>query len=453
MRLAARQASDRPALGRPRVILLSFLVVILLGAALLWLPISARDGYTRPIHALFVATSATAVTGLTPLDPNVHFSPFGQVVILLLIQFGGVGIASASVVLFTFSGRGVGLGDRLLIQESLGASQLGGVVALSFYILRVTLAIEAAGFVLLALRFVPELGLGRGLWVSLFQSVSTFCNAGFDLFGSARRPFVGPSDYRSDVYVNLVLAALIFLGGVSFPVLAELARYRSTRRLSMFAKLILVTNVGLLLFGMAAYLVIEWSHADTLGPLPVWNKALTAFFGSTALRTAGIAMIAPSALHTSTQVIAMALMFIGASSESTGGGIKANTFGVLMGSVWDTLRGREKIHLFGRRLAPETVYKALTVTTVAALAVGVLSLALSWAEEESYLAVLWETVSAFGTVGYTLDLTPNLSSFGMLVVIFTMYWGRVGPVTLVAALVQREEPEPLTYPVERIPIG
>lgn len=443
----------RPALSRPHVILLAFLGVIAVGTLLLSLPISARGGYTRPVHALFVATSATAVTGLTPIDPGAHFSLFGQVVILLLIQIGGIGFASVSVLLFAFTRRDVGLGGRLLLQESLGANELGGVLRLSAYILRVTLAIEGVGLLLLSLRFVPEYGLARGLWLSLFQAVSTFCNAGFDLFGSPERPFVGLADYRADPYVNAVLAALIILGGISFPALAELARYRATRRLSMYTKLILSVTAALLLGGTLAYALLEWSNPETLGGLPPPMRPVAAFFGATTLRTAGIAMLPPSALLTATQVVSLALMFIGASSESTGGGIKTNTFGVLMAAVWDTLRGREKVHVYGRRLAPETVYKAMTVATVAVTAVAVLSLALLLIEGGAFKPLLWETVSAFATVGLTLDTTPTLSTPGLLLIVFTMYWGRLGPLSLVAALVEREEPEPITYPVERIPIG
>ncbi len=433
--------------------MLTFAAIICAGTVLLYLPVSAQRGSTSLTHALFIATSATAVTGLTPLDPGAHFSVFGQVVILGLIQLGGVGFASASVIVFAFTRRDVGLGGRLLLQESLGTGEMGGVLALSAYILRVTLAIEAVGFVLLAARFVPEYGLQRGLWLSLFQAISTFCNAGFDIFGSVERPFVGLSEYRTDVYVNLVVASLIILGGISFPVLAELARYRAHRRLSMYTKLILTVTASLLLVGTLSYALIEWSNPETLGPLPVGRKLIAAFFASVTLRTAGIAMIAPSALAATTQVISMALMLIGASSESTGGGIKTNTFGVLMAAVWDTLRGREKIHVYGRRLAPETVYKAMTVTTVAVMAVGLISLVLSAVEDAPYKRLLWETVSAFATVGLTLDLTPTLSTAGLLIITFTMYWGRIGPLSLVTALVAREEPEPISYPVERIPIG
>lgn len=370
-----------------------------------------------------------------------------------LMQAGGIGFASASVLLFAFARRDVGLGERLLLQESLGESQLGGVTSLAYYILRVTFILEAAGFVLLSLRFVPQYGLGRGLWFSLFHSVSAFCNAGYDLFGSVDHPFAGLASYRSDVYVNLVLSSLVIFGGLSFPVLAELASYRRTRRLSMFAKLILTVNLALLTVGATSYAAIEWSNPRTIGPLPVWNKLMAAVFNTAALRTVGMATAAPSGLVTSTQIISMASMLIGASSESTGGGIKTNTFGVLMAAVWDTLRGRQKIQVFGRRLPPETVYKAMTVTVVAMLAISVVSLSLSFSEGGPFKPLLWETISAFGTVGLSLDLTPRLSTPGMLLIMLTMYWGRVGSLTLVTALVQREEPEPISYPVERIPIG
>lgn len=453
IRIPTDRRNARPALARPYVVLLALAGVILAGWLLLMLPLSAQEGRTPPVHALFVAASAATVTGLSPLDLGVHFSGFGQGVILLLIEVGGIGFASASVLLFAFSGREVGLGDRLFLQESLGASQLGGVVGLSYSIIRITLLIEAAGFALLALRFVPDFGVGRGLWIALFQAVSTFCNTGLDLAGTPEQPFGGLARYRADVYVNLVLAVLIILGGLSFPVLAELAAFRRGARLSMYARLILWSNAALWLLGMAAYAVTEWSNPSTLGPLPTTSKLAGAFFASAALRTGGVALIPLAAVATGTQLISMALMFVGASSESTGGGIKVSTFGVLLAVVWDTLRGREKVHVLGRRLIPETIYKALTVAVVSAVFVGAMSIALLAAEGGAYKPLLWETISAFSTVGLTLDQTPKLSSAGMLLIVFTMYWGRLGPITLVTAILHREEPEPLTYPTERIPIG
>lgn len=445
--------SRRRAAGRPWLIFLTFAVLIAVGATVLSLPFSARGGYTRPDHALFVATSAVTVTGLTPLDLAVHFTPFGQAVVLLLIQVGGVGFVSFSVLLFALQGRDPGLGQRLLLRESLGSDAIGGVLGLGLRVLRVTLVVEAIGAALLALRWVPEYGLAQGLWAALFQSISSFCNNGLDVLGTPDRPFVGLAEYRGDVYVNLVISTLVILGGFSFPVLGELWRYPRTRRLSVYARLILVVNACLLAGGTLSYAVLEWSNPRTLGPDPWWEKLLSSYFGTTVLRTGGVAMLPYSQMAVTTQIISILLMFIGASSESTGGGVKTNTVGLLMAAVWDTLRGREKIHVFARRIPPETIYKAMTVVVVSACVVGGVSLALSLTEGGAFTPLIWETVSAFSTVGLSLDFTQRLTTPGLLLIALTMYWGRLGPLSLIAALVAREEPEPITYPVERIPIG
>jgi trk system potassium uptake protein len=433
-----------------------FLVLISVGTLLLMLPIASANGAgTRFIDALFTATSAACVTGLVVLDTATHWSPFGQVVILALIQAGGFGImAGSTLLLLIFVGRRTTLRDRVLVQESLGGLQLGTVTTLLKRIAVFTLACELVGAVILSIAFTagPEAGPPGdplGVWWGVFHSISAFNNAGFDLTGGFR----SLAPFRDDWVVLSTIAVLLSLGGLGFAIVGDAIARRRWARMALETKLVLATTGALLLGGAVLIGFTEWSNAETLGALPDDQKLLNALFESITLRTAGFTALDTGRFLDETLFVVMALMFIGGASGSTAGGIKVNTFSVLLIAIVSTVRGQPSAMAFGRRIQHAVVYRALAVALLAIAFVFVIGVTLTLLTRATFVQALFEAVSAFGTVGASTGITPDLSDPARLVTSFAMFVGRLGPLTLVLALAARARPIPFRPAVESVRIG
>ncbi|WP_242868905.1 TrkH family potassium uptake protein [Desulfotomaculum copahuensis] len=431
-----------------QILVLGFAGVILAGALLLMLPVSTMPGrQTGFLTALFTATSAVCVTGLVVVDTGTHWTAFGQVVILVLIQVGGLGFMSMATLFFVFMGRRIGLRERLVIQESLNQVNVAGVVRLVRAVLIFTVITEGFFALVLAARWSFDYGWQRGLWLGVFHAVSAFNNAGIDIIGGFR----SLTGYVNDPVITLSVAFLIILGGLGFAVVLELYNFRRTRRLSVHARLVLRVTASLLLGGTVLFALLEWRNV--LGSLPLYGKLLASFFQAVVPRTAGFNSVDIAALGDATLFLMIILMFIGASPGSTGGGIKTTTFGVLGITVWSMAGGREDVELFRRRIPPWQVYKALTVFLLSVFLVVLVSLLLCITERSRFLEALFETTSAFGTVGLSMGLTPHLSPAGRVLIILTMFAGRLGPLTLAYALAQRRRKSAVRYPEEKIMVG
>ncbi len=449
--IALKAARVRPGLDfSPLALVYLFVLLIAAGALVLSLPPCAKDGNaTRFVDALFTSTSAVCVTGLVVVDTGTHWSLFGQAVVLLLIQVGGFGfMASATLLLLAF-GRRIGLRERLLVGERMGLSSPGGLLRLIRNMALLTLAMESAGALVLFSRFAAVEGAGRGLWMAVFQSVSAFNNSGFDVFGD----FASLTRLRTDASVVLVTAVLLVVGGLSYVVLADVFRQRRFGRLSLDTKLVLVASRVLVAVAVLVYLVAEWGNPGTLGPLALPEKLLCVAFQSVTPRTAGFTTVNIGAMHDYTLLFTMFLMFVGGAAGSTAGGIKVNTFGILVAAVASTIRGREHASVYGREFSMQHVYRALAVGLLSLGFVGLVILVLTLTEGGGGLGVAFEAVSAFGTVGLSTGVTPTLSVAGRLTIIVTMFMGRLGPLYVALALVQGQRVSGFRYPVESVRIG
>ena len=434
----------------PQVLVFGFLLLIFGGAVLLTLPAAVAPGRRVDfLTSLFTATSAVCVTGLTVVDTAGHWSAFGHAVILFLIQVGGLGFMTMATFFAMLLGRRIGLRQRLIMQESLSQTNVAGIVRLARYVLLFTFSVEAFFAALLAVRWSADLGWPGCVWYGIFHSVSAFNNAGFDLFGG----FKSLTGYAEDVTVNLCITSLIILGGLGFSVVVELIQYlRGARRhLTLHSKMVLLMT-GLLIAGGTALIFALESHNALLNLSPK-GKFLASFFQSVTPRTAGYNTLEIAHLRPATQFLLIVFMFTGASPGSTGGGIKTTTVGILTAFVWSFARGRADVEVFGRRLAKEQIYKAFTIALLSLLLVITVSFLLSITEKASFLAVLFETVSAFGTVGLSTGLTPELSVPGRILIALTMFLGRLGPLTVAFAAAQAKSRSSLRYPEEKIMVG
>ncbi|MBZ9712615.1 TrkH family potassium uptake protein [Deinococcus multiflagellatus] len=452
---ARRRLSPLSQLSPPQLIALSFAVAILVGGTLLSLPVTHGlnpDGTRRSVNflqALFTATSALCVTGLNVIDPSKDFNRLGQVLIMLLIQVGGLGIITFGTAFALISRRRVNFTERLRLAQQVSALNTGGVLGLIRAIFLYTFVIELVGAALLAFRFVPLEGWGRGLFYSLFHSVSAFNNAGFALYSDNLMGFVG------DPLVSVVIALLIILGGTGFlvqlNVVAHLLNPRRNR-LMVHSKLVLTMMAALLLIGTVAYLVLEWNNPKTLGPLGLGERVLASFFQSVTTRTAGFNTLDYGAMGLTTLFITIILMFIGANPGSTGGGIKTSTFYVMMASAWSMVRGRRDTTLFERRIDTDTILRAMTVGL---LSIGLVNamlialLSLNTRDDVSFINLFFEAVSAFGTVGLSMNTTPLLNPAQHVVLIALMFLGRIGPLTFAVAFGRPRSAVPVRYPADK----
>ncbi|OMP66386.1 TrkH family potassium uptake protein [Domibacillus epiphyticus] len=435
----------------PKILVLGFAAIIMIGAFLLTLPIATVDGNGLSfLNALFTSTSATCVTGLVIVDTGTTFTKFGQLVILSLIQIGGLGFMTFATLVAFVLGKRISLKERLVLRESLNNISMEGIVRLAKRILIFTAVIEIIGGILLSFRFSFDMPIGKAIYYGFFHAISNFNNAGFDLMGEFR----SLTPYAEDPIVTLTVCALILLGGIGFIVMNEVFEYRETHRLSLHAKVVLVTSFVLTVGGTMLIFLLEFGNPKTLQPLSYSGKILASLFQSVTPRTAGSNTLNIPDLTQSTIFLIIFLMFIGASPGSTGGGIKTTTFSTLMGTVWSQIKGKEDVVFFRQRIVFDTIYKALTVTVSGLFLVIIMTMLLTITEEgKDFLMILFEATSAFATVGLSMGLTPELSPIGRVLIIFTMFAGRVGPLTIMYAIAIRRRPDPFRYPKGKMMIG
>jgi trk system potassium uptake protein TrkH len=445
-------------LDPPQIIVISFLVAILTGAVLLSLPLAAQSGKGTPlVDSLFTATSATCVTGLIVRDTGAYFSRFGKLVILILMQMGGLGIMTFSILFAILLGRKLTIKHDLVIQRTMAANKVQNLATLIKYILLITFGIEFLGASMLALRWVrvTDWPFGKIFANSVFHAVSAFCNAGLSLFSTNFRSFSG------DTYINLTMMFLIILGGLGFVVVLELPRFFKRRppyRISIQTKVALTISLTLIFIGALVFFLVE--NNNVMAGLSAKEKILGSFFQSATTRTAGFSTFRIGSLATPTLCFFAFLMFIGASPGSTGGGIKTCTFGVLLATLFSMSKNRSRVSLFKRTISKEVVRKSLVVVFLALAWIFVAVILLAIVEHRKaaimdnfFLQMLFEVMSAFGTVGLSTGVTPTLSAAGKLIIMLTMFAGRIGPLTLALAVALQSDRVIYTYPEEKIMIG
>ncbi|PKM61905.1 MAG: Trk family potassium uptake protein [Firmicutes bacterium HGW-Firmicutes-4] len=419
------------------MLIFGFALVILLGAILLTLPIASNSGKSGGfINALFTATSAVCVTGLVVVDTGTFWSGFGKVVIVLLIQIGGLGFMSLTTMFFVLAGKRITIKDRLLIQSSVNMDSISGIVKFTKYIFFSSLVIEGIGALLLALVFIPEYGFLQGTAYSLFHAISAFCNAGFDLFGN----YSSLTKYVGNFIINFVIGGLIILGGLGFAVTSDLINIRKFEKMSMHAKLVLSVTGVFLIVGFVLFFLFEFNNPKTLGNLSLPVKFMAAAFQSITPRTAGYNTIDIASLTPPSLFLTMLFMFVGASPGSTGGGVKTTTFAIIVMTVVSVLHGRKDVVAFKRSILGPAIRRAISVLVIAFTIVILMIFVLLLTEPEaSFENVVFEVLSAFGTVGLTTGLTPHLSIGGKIAISITMFVGRLGPLTVAYAISRSEK--------------
>ena len=455
MILPAKQKGKASFQHAESILALGFLAVILLGTVLLALPIAAKNGQSIGLFdSLFTSTSAVCVTGLVVVDTGTTFSLFGQIVLIVLIQVGGLGFMVFATMLMVMLGRRISIRGRMLIRESMNTSSLSDLGSLTMLYLLLSLTIELVGAVTLCFRFVPLYGWKHGTWMALFHSVSAFCNAGFDLFGN----YASLTAFSGDPLVLLTVASLIILGGLGFSVILETARNRQGfRNLSLHTRIVLMTTLVLLLAGTVFYWIVERTNAETLAGCSEGEKILNAFFQSVTMRTAGFNSFDLSGFRDGSKLFSSLLMIIGASPASTGGGIKTTTIAALTLLMLSVVRGESEVNVARRRLSDDISRRALAVAVLflTTLLTGTLIISLIENGRFPLEDILFEASSAMGTDGVSAIGTPNLSSASRAVLLPMMFLGRVGPLTLAVAVAKRQGGirTASKYPEEKIMIG
>ena len=442
-------------ISAPQMVLSSFAAVIAIGTVMLLLPRATSTGQSMPfVDALFTATSATCVTGLIVVDTGSYFSRFGQAIILLLIQLGGIGIMSLVAFSAAAIGRGIGMRERAMLKDILDSNFIGEVTRLLRNIVLITVIFETAGVIVLTRIWARDFpNPMMTFYYSLFHSVSAFCNAGFSLFSNSLEGFRGRAD------VVLAFAVLIVLGGLGFIALSNLFRYflglvrrdKPRPRLNLHTRIVLITSAILLVIGTIAFYAFEAGHS--MRGFTGAEKALSALFSSVTARTAGFSTLSMGAIAVPSALIVVFLMFVGASSGGTGGGIKTNTFAVLIATLRSMLRARQDVEVFNRAIPRDIVTKAICVVLLSVGLVFATALVVSTYERTGFTSILFETVSAFGTVGLSRGLTQGLTTPSKVAIIITMFLGRIGPLTLGLAISQRIHEQTYKYPTERVMIG
>ena len=448
--VTARKVPSR-ALASPLILIYAFAALIALGTALLLLPFAHHgDGFTPFMAALFTAASAVTVTGLVVEETAVYWTRTGQVFILGLMFVGGLGFMSIATFLVILIGHRISLAHSLLVRESLGVNQLGGLVRLTVYIVLFAAGIQALGFVALFARFSFDHGPAEAVWQAAFHAVSGFNNAGFIALTQEE----GLAAYTTDGAILGIIAALCLIGAISFWVVVDIVRFRRFALFSLTTKLVLTFTAVLILVGALAFFGFEYENPATIGQMSLKDKIVSSIFHSVTGRTAGFATADFGATEQQTNLFFSALMFIGGASASVAGGIKINTFAVVVIAVLSTIRGRSHVSAFGRELRQTQVQRSMVIGTVAIAFVFLVATALTFSEDGGdFIALFFESVSSFGTVGLSTGLTPDLSSWGHVILVISMFVGRIGPLTLGLAMAQRTETDPYRFPEERVTIG
>ncbi|UDM32258.1 TrkH family potassium uptake protein [Lentilactobacillus laojiaonis] len=431
---------------------LGFVIIILIGSLLLSLPIASNThSSTNFLDALFTATSATCVTGLTVVNTVTHWSLFGKIIILLLVEIGGLGFMTFAVLLFNIVRRKVDLTSQLLVRESLSLSYTGNINQIVFLVVRLSLIIQIFGAGLIAIDFIPRFGILKGIGFSIFHAISAFCNAGFDLFDNSL------VNFQTDPYLLFVISLLIISGSLGFIVWKDLLFYRQTHRLSLHTKLALSTYLGFIVIGFFILLLTERNFAENQS-LTIFQRLVNTYFMAVTPRTAGFYTLPYSKISLGGLFISMVLMLIGGTPGSTAGGIKSTTIGILVAKVWSTIRGKEDVTMFHRRFSEDNVSRSLTVVFLVSMVMVVATLLLFITESVptkfGLEYVMFEVVSAFGTSGLTLGLTPNLSVIGKIIIMLLMFIGRVGIFTVMFSLLNTNKSKSAyRYPQENVLIG
>ncbi|WP_446897186.1 TrkH family potassium uptake protein [Clostridium sp. LBM24168] len=436
------------------ILIFGFLTIIFIGAVLLCLPVASQSyKHTNFIDALFMATSATCVTGLAIVDTGTYWSYFGKSVILALIQIGGLGFMAFSTLLALLSGRKITLKERLLIQQSLNSFSIQGLIRMSKYILIFTFLIEIAGAAVLSIQFVPEFGLAKGLFYSIFHSISAFCNAGMDLIGRDR----SLTPYYNNPLVILTVSALIITGSLGFYVWQEiysLRSFRDIKKISLNSKVCISMTAILIVSGALLFFLFEFNNPGTMKDMTPGNKLLSSFFTSVSSRTAGFNSISLQDMTGSSKSLIISFMFIGGAPGSTAGGIKITTAALIVMTAVSAVKGRQETEIYKRTIKKELVYKAIVILVIDLFLVLISFMILGVTERgESLQTIFFECVSAFGTVGLTAGLTAELSDIGKIVIIVVMFFGRLGGLTIVLSMTNRKIPRSIRYPEDRILIG
>lgn len=440
-------------LNPAQFLVLGFAGLILIGATLLNLPFATQSGKSIGfIDSLFTSSSAVCVTGLVVVNTAEYWSVFGKVVILLLIQIGGLGIMSMATLVAMLLGKKITLKERLIIQEELNHFSLAGLVKLIRYVITSTLIIEGIGAIILAFRFIPEYGYLQGIGFSIFHSISAFCNAGFDLIGNSMESFVG------DPIINIVIGLLVIVGGLGYTVYIDITTNKRFKAFSLHTKFVLMISGVLLLFGFLFVFILEFNNPETLGGLSLDGKIWASWFQSLVPRTAGFNSVNMGAVTDATAFLIIIFMFIGGSPSSTAGGVKTTTVGALVLGMVAVIRGRDDVEFMKRRISNDLIFRALAVVGIGFGIVILVTMILTITETEStgsFLDLLFEATSAFGTVGLSRGVTPNLSVLGRLVVTLTMFIGRIGPLTMAFAFAKKKKYNKGNYrfPEERILVG
>lgn len=449
---------DRPLLSTTHIIMLSFLVVILVGSVLLALPISTKSG--EPVgylDALFTATTSTCVTGLVTLPTVTTWSWFGEIVILLLIQIGGLGVITIFAGIMIALNKRFGLKESQLIQDAFNLNSLSGLAKFVKRVILGTLIVEGIGAILYMFVFIPDYG-ARGIWISIFNSVSAFCNAGIDII--AENSLVG---YATNPLINAVTETLIILGGLGYIVWWDVVRvlkdwkqlkWKCFQKLTLHSKIVLSITAILVFGGAALLLAFEFNNPLTIGNYSFFDKMQVALFQSVTTRTAGFATVAQENLTNASAILCLLLMFIGGSPVGTAGGIKTVTIVVLIATAYTTIKNKNEVSLFNRDLTRQTVHKAVAVSGMSFCIMFVSTILLSLVTDAAALDILYETISATATVGLTRNLTGILNAWGKIIIIFTMYLGRVGPISLAFMFKSRKETVNIVKnPTEEISVG
>ena len=433
-----------------QILTLGFAGLILLGTFLLMLPISNVKGEVMPfIDALFTSTSAVCVTGLIVVDTGTYFSLFGQLVIIGLIQSGGFGIMTMATLMAVIMRKRLLLKNRLIMQEALNQLTVEGIVRLTLYIIKLSLLIEFIGGTILAIRFYQDFGL-QGIYFGYWHAVSAFCNAGFDIVGTANGNLFR---YVDDIVINLIITGLIILGGLGFTVIADVLSNKKFKKVSLHSKIVLSTTAFLIVFGTVGIFLLESANSTAFAELSLQGKVLASYFQAVAARTAGFNTVFVGNLTDATLFFIIILMFVGASPGSTGGGIKTTTFAVIVASIWGLIRGRNETVLFYRHINPGIVYKAFAIFFIAATLVVTITMLICAVEPFAFIKILFEVVSAFGTVGSSTGITADLTTYSKAWLVITMFAGRVGPVTLALALALKHRKNSIQYPEGKVTIG
>ncbi|WP_340082715.1 TrkH family potassium uptake protein [Terribacillus sp. FSL K6-0262] len=448
----SRKLFQRVKINPPQFFALGFFVLIALGTFLLMLPFATADRHHLSfVDALFEATSAVCVTGLVVVDTQTTFTLFGQIVLLCLIQIGGLGFMTLTVFIAMLLRRTISYEERHLVKESLSQDSYEGIIRMVRFVILFTVICELLGTIILGMHWGDEFGYPKSFYYGLFHSISAFNNAGFDIMGD----FSSMTAYVGDMTVNLTLTSLLILGGLGFIVVADIFQSRKTRkRLMLHTKVVLWMSALLIVGGTILIFLLEYGNPDTIGNLPWKDKLLASYFHGVVPRTAGFNSLNTADLTLGSQLVTMALMFIGGGTGGTAGGIKVTTFAILLFAVWALIKGKQEVNIRNRRIPGDLVFRAFSITTYSVLLVSVFVFLLAVTEKGAALNyIAFEVLSAFGTVGMTLGLTPELSEAGKILLSILMFMGRVGPITIAFALAFRIKKTAVRNPEERVIIG